>query len=62
MNLDALHPSDLENMIRASIEAELDMNHFHAQELQEHEDARVVGALRNEVLEVVQSKLAEMFD
>lgn len=61
VELDAVHPSDLEGMIRNSIVNELDMEDFQAQRIQEQEDIAVVRTLRREVTEVVQDKLSGMF-
>lgn len=62
VELDALHPSDLESMIRTAIENELDMNDFYAQRQAEQYDFLMVDRLRSEVLGVVNEKIAKMFD
>ena len=62
VELDALHPAMLKEMIRQSIEAEIDMNLFEEQQEQENEDDERLEEIRDKVYEAINGALPGMFD
>jgi hypothetical protein len=62
VELDALHPSELENMIREAIEAEIDMDLFEKQKEKEEDDQERIGAIREQVNNAIDQSLPGMFD
>jgi len=62
VELDALHPAILKDMIRQSIEAEIDMDLFVEQEDQEYEDEYKLDEIRDKVHEAINNILPDMFD
>ena len=61
VELDALHPEELQKMIRNSIEAELDMDLFADQKEQEKDDIEFVDNLREKVMDAIEGE-TDMFD
>lgn len=53
VELDALHPADLEALIREAIEVEIDMERFREEQGREEEDIERVEALRERVMEMM---------
>jgi hypothetical protein len=62
VELDALHPATLQKMIREAIEAEVDMDQFRRQQIQEKADERKIENLRDDVVEVIEDRIAKWFD
>lgn len=62
VELDALHPSQLIDMIRQAITQEVDMSSFEHQKRQEYQDRLWVAGLRGKVIEVVEEAVNELFD
>ena len=61
VELDALHPEELQKMIRNSIEAEVDMDLFENQKEQEENDIEFVDNLRAKVMDAIEGE-TDMFD
>jgi len=61
VELDALHPAQLEKMIRKAIEAEIDMSLFDVQQQIEHRDYDRLQALRDHIEESFDEFRKEMF-
>lgn len=61
VELDALHPKDLKNLIRKAIESEIDMDLFEEQEDQEEEDSEQIGVFRDRVIDAIDNIQEEMF-
>jgi hypothetical protein len=62
VELDAVHPAQLQKMIKETIESELDMDLFETQKDQEADDEDCIDELRDKVIDFVETKVAEMFD
>lgn len=62
VELDALHPAILKDLIRQSISAEIDMDLFVEQREQEGEDEYKLDEIRDKVQEAINSALPGMFD
>jgi len=62
VELDALHPAILKDMIRQSISAEIDMDLFVEQREQEGEDEYKLDEIRDKVYSAINSALPGMFD
>ncbi len=62
VELDALHPADLEGMIGAAIQNELNMKDFVDQEVRETIDRERLKRFRREITRFIQKKVEEVFD
>lgn len=62
VELDALHPSDLQGILRAAIESHLNMEAFRDQQDEEDEDDTIVAELQEEIGGLIQSRLGKVFD
>jgi len=62
VELDALHPANLKDMIRQSIESEIDMDLFDEQQDREGEDEDKLDEIRDKVHDAINSVLPGMFD
>ena len=61
VELDALHPSQLEDLIRSAVESEIDMTQFQEQRKQEGLDRQEVENLREKVMEMVYEEIDGAF-
>jgi len=57
VELDAVHPAQLQKMIRSAVEAELDMDLFEDQQDQEDTDHERLDSLRNTIMDVVHEQI-----
>lgn len=57
VELDALHPADLERLVGEAIEERMDMEAFQEQKEIEEQDDEVLNQLREEVIKVINAKL-----
>ena len=62
IELDALHPATLKDMIRKSIESEIDMDLFEEQQDKEEEEDDRLDEIRDKVYEAINGALPGMFD
>jgi hypothetical protein len=61
VELDALHPAQLQAMIRSAIEAEIDMDLFEDQQIEEKQDIYLVKELRENIMSIIHAEIG-MFD
>ncbi|UCF02936.1 MAG: hypothetical protein JSV14_04595 [Deltaproteobacteria bacterium] len=62
VELDALHPSDLQKILRTAIESHLDMEVFKAQEDEERFDDALIDELQRDIGELIETRFRRVFD